>query len=174
MHYISFTSYLSIALSKILSHSKIIKNIKKLSVFGKNNSCCLSSFLQTHIFWNFDHISRIFNQINYWNIWFPKVMIILIMAAQVLFFNVFSEKYPHLNGIEKCLGDCLQSKWFWVWVQLHSLKLQILRLLWARSSLTFIQLQNMDSLWNAYVTWQEHTVNCTVQISTQNTAQSFG
>ena len=27
---------------------------------------------------------------------------------------------------------------------------------------------------NAYVTWQEHTVKCTVQISTQNTAQSFG
>ena len=30
------------------------------------------------------------------------------------------------------------------------------------------------SLWNAYVTWQEHTVKCTVQVSTQNTAQSFG
>ena len=27
---------------------------------------------------------------------------------------------------------------------------------------------------NADVTWQEHTVKCTVQISTQNTAQSFG
>ena len=26
----------------------------------------------------------------------------------------------------------------------------------------------------AYVTWQEHTVKCTVQMSTQNTAQSFG
>ena len=30
----------------------------------------------------------------------------------------------------------------------------------------------MDSLWNPYVTWQEHTVKCTVQISTQNRAQS--
>ena len=99
MHYISYTSYLSIALSKILSHSKIIKNIKKLSVFGKNNSCCLSSFLQTHIFWNFDHISRIFNQINYWNIWFPKVMIILIMAAQVLFFNVFPKNTRTLMAL---------------------------------------------------------------------------
>ena len=44
------TSYLSIALSKILSHSKTIKNAKKLSVFGKNDSRCLSNFLQTHIF----------------------------------------------------------------------------------------------------------------------------
>ena len=32
----------------------------------------------------------------------------------------------------------------------------------------------MDSLWNAYVTWQEHTVKCTVQISTHKTARSFG
>ena len=58
---LQFTSYLSIALSKILPHSKIIKNAKKLSVFGENNSRCLSNFLQAHIFWNFDHISRIYN-----------------------------------------------------------------------------------------------------------------
>ena len=32
----------------------------------------------------------------------------------------------------------------------------------------------MDSLWNAYVSGQEHTVKCTVQINTENTAQSFG
>ena len=58
---LQFTSYLSITLSKILPHSKIIKNAKKLSVFGENNSRCLSNFLQAHIFWNFDHISRIYN-----------------------------------------------------------------------------------------------------------------
>ena len=52
----------------------------------------------------------------------------------------------------------LRTKCFWVRVQLHSLKLQISRLLRARSSLTFRQLQSMDSLWNEYVTWQEHTV----------------
>ena len=34
----------------------------------------------------------------------------------------------------------LQIKWFWVGVQLQSVKLQILRLLRARSSLTFTQL----------------------------------
>ena len=54
------------------------------------------------------------------------------------------------------------------------LKLQILHLLQARSSLTFRQLWSVDSLWNTYMTWQEHTAKCTVQISTQNTAQSFG
>ena len=87
-----FTSYLSIALSKILPHSKTIKNAKKLSVFGENDSRRLSNFLQTHIFWKFDHISRTYNQINYRNIWFPKVIIILIMTAQVLFSMLFPKK----------------------------------------------------------------------------------
>ena len=173
LHYISFTSYLSTALSKILPHSKT-KNVKKLSAFGKNDSCHSSNFLQMHIFWNFDHISRICNQINYRNIWFPKVIIILIMMAQVLFFNPFPQKDLDLNAIEKCLAGCLQTKWFWVWVKLHSLKLQFARLLWARSSLTFMQLQCMDSLWNMCMTWQEHTMKCSIQIITQNTAQSFG
>ena len=66
-----------------------------MSVFGKNNSCRLSHFLQTHIFLNFDHTSRIYNQINYRNIWFPKVIIILTMTAQEL----FSEKDLHLNVV---------------------------------------------------------------------------
>ena len=43
-------SYLSIALPKILLHSKTIKNDKKLSVYGECNSPKLSKFLQTHIF----------------------------------------------------------------------------------------------------------------------------
>ena len=58
------TSYLSTALSKILPHSKTIKNAEKLSVLGENDSRRLSNFLQTHIFWKFDHISRTYNQIN--------------------------------------------------------------------------------------------------------------
>ena len=88
-----FTSYLSIALTKILPHSKTMKHAKKLSVFGENDSRCLSNFLQTHIFWNLDHISRIYYQINYRNIiWFPKVKTILIMAVKVLFFHFFFPK----------------------------------------------------------------------------------
>ena len=58
------TSYLSIALSKILPYSKTIKNAKKLSVFDENDSRRYCNFLQTHIFWNFDHIFRIYSQIN--------------------------------------------------------------------------------------------------------------
>ena len=69
---------------------------------------------------------------------------------------------------------CLWTKWLWVQVQLQSLKLQISCLLQAKSSLTFRQLQSVDSLWNTYMTWQEHTVKCNIQISIHNTAQSFG
>ena len=46
----------------------------------------------------------------------------------------------HLASLAKWLSDRLRTKWFWVQVQLQSLKLQILRLHWARSSLTFRQL----------------------------------
>ena len=65
-----------------------------MSEFGENESRHLSNFLQTHIFWNFDHISRICNQINYRNIWFPKVIMILYMTEQVLFFQCFFQKRP--------------------------------------------------------------------------------
>ena len=86
------TSYLSFTLSKILPHSKTIKNTEKLSVFGEINSRCLSNFLQTHIFWKLDHISRTYNQISYRNIWLEKLTIILIMMAQMLFFRLFFSK----------------------------------------------------------------------------------
>ena len=86
-------------ISLIVGSRNVIKLLKNM-VFGENGSCRLSNFLQIHIFWNFGHISRICNQINYRNIWFPKVIIILIMTAQVLFFNVFSKKDLHLNAVE--------------------------------------------------------------------------
>ena len=98
------TSHLPIALSKILSHSKTIKNTKKLLVFGKNNSCCLSKFLQTHIFWNFNHISRIYNQINYRDIWFAKEMIILTMTVQVPFYDVFLKRACTLMSLRIMRG----------------------------------------------------------------------
>ena len=62
-----------------------------------------------------------------------------------------------LVKLAKWLSVRLRAKWLWVRVQLQSHKLQILRLLQTRSSVTFRQLQSVDSLWNAYVTWQEHT-----------------
>ena len=52
----------------------------------------------------------------------------------------------------------LQTKWLWFCVQLQWLKHHILHLLRARSFLTFRQLWSVDSLWNAYMIWQEHTV----------------
>ena len=65
----------------------------------------------------------------------------------------------HLVSLAKWLSVRLQTKWFWVRVQLQLLKLQILRLLRARSSLIFRQLQSVDLPWiYAYVTWEEHTV----------------
>ena len=102
-----FTSYLFIALSKILPHSKTIKNSKKLLVFGENDSHRSSNFLQTHIFWNFDHVYKIWNQINYKFIWFPKVIIILIMTAQVLFLTFFPKKSRTLMSLRKPLANNL-------------------------------------------------------------------
>ena len=63
-----------------------------------------------------------------------------------------------VNHLTKWLSVRLRTKWFWVRVQLQLVNLQISRLLRARSFLTFRQLQSVDSLWNAYLTWQEHTV----------------
>ena len=37
-----------------------------------------------------------------------------------------------------------------------------------------LNVKELLALRNTYVTWQGHTVKCTVQISSQNAAQSFG
>ena len=77
-------------------------------VFGENDSR-LSNFLQTQIFWNFDHISKIYSHINYRNNWFSKVILILIMTTQVLFPNVFfSEK-----DAPQCRWEILQVSVVW-------------------------------------------------------------
>ena len=65
----------------------------------------------------------------------------------------------HLASFTKLFSVHLRTKWLWIWVSLQSLKLQILCLFRARSSLTFRQIYSVDSLWNAYVTWQEHTAS---------------
>ena len=65
--------------------------------------------------------------------------------------------------LAKWLSIRLRTKWLWVRVQLQIVKLQISRLVRARSSLTFRQLESEESLWKPYVTWEEHTVrNCDV------------
>ena len=70
-----------------------------------------------------------------------------------------------LNHLAKWLSARFRTKWLRVRVQLQSLKLQISRLLRGRSSWTFRQLYSVDSLWNAYVTWEEHTVSETERLA---------
>ena len=82
-----------------------------MSLFVKNDSRRLSHFLQTHIFWKFDHISRTYNQINYRKTWFGKVIIILIMMTQVLFLDIFFEKDPHLNAVKVYLARAHGMQW---------------------------------------------------------------
>ena len=50
--------------------------------------------------------------------------------------KLLSTQLNHLVSWAKCLSVRLQTKWFWARVQLQSLKLHILRLCSARSSLT--------------------------------------
>ena len=65
-----------------------------------------------------------------------------------------NDLFGQMTSLARWLSVRLWTNWFWVWVQLQSLELQISCLLRARSSLTFGKLLSMDSLWNVYVTWQ--------------------
>ena len=52
-------------------------------------------------------VCRTYNQTNYRNIWFAKVVIILIRTARLFFFRCFLfEKDPHFNDFE--LTTCLK------------------------------------------------------------------
>ena len=44
-------------------------------------------------------------------------------------------------------------------------------LFWERTYFTFRQLLSVDWLWEAYVTWQQHRVKSTIQLSAHNTVQ---
>ena len=65
----------------------------------------------------------------------------MFLSCHVLVLEWISDKYSqHISIIWpvwlNCLSVRLQTKWLWFWVPLQSLKLQISRLFWARSSLT--------------------------------------
>ena len=62
------------------------------------------------------------------------------IQSNALYRQVLRRQLNHLASLAKWLSVHLWTKWFWVWFQLQSLKLEILHLLWARSSLTFRQL----------------------------------
>ena len=63
------------------------------------------------------------------------------IQSNVPYRYVLRAQLNHLASLAKWLSVRLWTKWFWVQVQLQSLKLQISCLLWARSSLTFRQLE---------------------------------
>ena len=54
-------------------------------------------------------------------------------------FEPTSTTFNHLAKLAKWLSVCVRSEWLWVWIPLLSLKLQIWRLLWVKSFLTFSQ-----------------------------------
>ena len=64
-----------------------------------------------------------------------------------------ADKNFYLTSLVKWLSVCLQTKLLWVRVPLQSLKFQISCHFLVSSFLTFRQLESVDSLWNAYVTW---------------------
>ena len=80
----------------------------------------------------------------------------------------------HLVSLAKWLSVRLRTKWLWVGIPLESLKLYISCLIRATISLRFRQLYSVEALWNASMAWREHAIKCMVQISTNNTTQSFG
>ena len=69
----------------------------------------------------------------------PQTLIIRMRTLNCL------ATFNHLASLAKWLSVRLRTTWLWVRISLQSLKLQIWRLLWARSSLTFRQLQSVAS-----------------------------
>ena len=59
--------------------------------------------------------------------------------------NEHSTIYPNYASLAKWLSVRLRTKCVWVWIPLQTRNLQISRLFRARSSLTFRQLQSIDS-----------------------------
>ena len=63
------------------------------------------NFYKLIFFETFNHISRIYNQINYRDIWFAKEMIILTMTVQVPFYDVFLKRACTLMSL-RIMRDC--------------------------------------------------------------------
>ena len=63
--------------------------------------------------WIFDYISKIYNWINYRNVWFKKVIIILIRRIEVLIFKIYSKNEPlpwGCCGLEKFYHSSANKK----------------------------------------------------------------
>ena len=94
MHYITLPIY-PLHFQKFCPFQKQEKGY--LSVSGKNDPAVYLIFYKLIFFWNFDHVSRTYNQVNYRNIWFAKVVIIFIRTGQALF-CVFPKKTGNFRG----------------------------------------------------------------------------
>ena len=96
INYDAILLYISLPIYPLhfLKFCPIQKQQKMLKSFQYLVKATLAVYLIFYkcIFFKTDHISSSYNQINYRNIIFPKVIIISIMTAQVLFFNVFPKK----------------------------------------------------------------------------------
>ena len=122
---------------------------------------------------------------------FDKIMYWLTSASALIFYHIFyialiydNQRSTYCqNGLLKVshsfspisifiFSHELTSKWY-LW------GLLFVRLLSDHSSSSFKDFSKDQVIYikifpNAYVTWQEHTVKCTVQITTHNSSQSFG
>ena len=92
MHYISLPIY-PLHFPKFCPIQKQWKTLRNCQHLVKTNLAVYLIFCK-HIFFEtkLDHISRIYNQINYRHISFPKVIMILIMMTQVLLSMFFPKK----------------------------------------------------------------------------------
>ena len=146
-------------------HSIVFLNVKKLLAWSRRHiwGLCDSNENRTHNHlareWKLYHLAKLAKRLS------CLVSIYLYGAFDCMLLSY------HVRVSEWSLG----AKWLWVPFPLLSHKLQILRLLWARSSLTFRQTTECRfTLKFVCDMMKKYIVKSTVQISTHNTAQSFG
>ena len=117
-----------------LFHKQTINHLAKLAI---RLSCVVSTVHLTVCIWIYDYLTV-------WCIWLYRVWIHSEMCTwhgkYIQSKYILTTQLNRLASLAKWLSVRLWTKWLWVRVQLQSLKLQILRLLLARSSLTFRQL----------------------------------
>ena len=112
--------------------------IYKLSGCGFESSCshlnfrCCACFKQG-VPWHSDNF-RVWIHSDM-HMWHDKNI-----QSNATYWYVLKTQLNHFTSLAKWLSVHLWTKWLWVRVQLQTLELQILCLLWARSYLTFMQL----------------------------------
>ena len=113
--------------------SYILHNISAFLAFSLNNNNHYNN-----IFSCFFCVYYFFFYVQLFDEWWV-VKIVYYILVLLLFYSFFNLdiSYSFKTSLTKLLSVCLRTKWLGVWIPLLLLKLQISRLLWARSSLTF-------------------------------------